>query len=74
MTVSQKAYTQSCYPKCAKDTKQKKRGRIDCVLNGTQNSVVYGAAAHASGGLHVASKGGPDTATTNSLGGPLVLP
>ena len=41
-------------PKCANDAKQKKRVRIACVLNGKQNSAVYGAAAHTSGGLHVA--------------------
>ena len=36
-------------PKCANDAKQKKRVRIACVLNGKQNSAVYGAAAHTSG-------------------------
>ena len=60
-------------PKCANDAKQKKV-RVACVLNGKQNSAVYGAAAHTGWGLHVARGEGPDTATTNSLGGPLVLP
>ena len=51
-------------PKCVNDAKQKQRVRVACVLNGNQNdSAVYGAAV-----------GGPDVVTTNSLGGPLVLP
>ena len=39
-------------PKCANDAKQKKRVKIARVLNGKQNS----AAAHTSGGLHVARR------------------
>ena len=44
-------------PKCANDAKQKKRVRTACVLNRKQNSAVYGAAAHTSGGQHVARQG-----------------
>ena len=54
--------------KCANDAKQKKRVRIDRVLNGKQNSAVCGGAAHTSGRLHIARGRGLDTATTNSLG------
>ena len=63
-------------PKCAlNDAKQMKRVGVDFALNGKQNSVVYNIMVQQqSRGLHVASKGGPDAATTNSLGGPLVLP
>ena len=43
-------------PKCANDAKRK-RVRIARVLNGKQNSAVYGAAAHTSGGQHVARQG-----------------
>ena len=59
-------------PKCANDAKLK-RVRIAHVLNGKQNSAVYIYGAAAQWGT-TCSKGGPDTATTNSLEGPLVLP
>ena len=69
-------------PKCANDAKQKQRVRIACVFNGKQNSAVYGAAAHTSGGLHVArgdhirqpqTVWGDHLFATDSPGGPLVL-
>ena len=53
------------------DAKQKKRVRIARVLNGKQNSAVYGAAAHRSGELHVAR--GTGYGNYKQSGGPLVL-